>query len=78
MHFATRNVKAVERAFRVMVFNVLAHNKDDSVTHFAFIYAGQDWKFSPAFDLTSSGGMNKHHTTALSGHGKPPLVPNAT
>jgi serine/threonine-protein kinase HipA len=74
VHFATRNVKQVERAFRLMAFNVLAHNKDDHVKNFAFIYDGQDWKFSPAFDLTFSGGMNNQHTTAIAGQGNPNLA----
>jgi serine/threonine-protein kinase HipA len=57
-----------------MAFNVLAHNKDDHVKNFAFIYDGQEWRFSPAFDLTFSGGMNNQHTTAIAGHGNPKLV----
>jgi serine/threonine-protein kinase HipA len=45
VHFATRNVKEVERAFRVMVFNVLAHNKDDHV------------KTSPLFTMGKIGNL---------------------
>ena len=74
VHFVTRDVREVERAFRLMVFNVLAHNKDDHVKNFAFIYDGLDWKFSPAFDLTFSGGMNNQHTTAVAGQGNPNLA----
>lgn len=74
VHFATRNVKDVERAFRRMVFNVLAHNKDDHVKNFAFIQDGKHWRLSPAFDLTFSRGMNNQHTTAIAGQGNPSLA----
>lgn len=73
VHFATRNIQDVERAFRLMVFNVLAHNKDDHVKNFAFLHDGKRWQFSPAFDLTFSRGMNNQHTTAIAGEGNPNL-----
>lgn len=72
----TKNVAEVERAFRLMVFNVLSHNKDDHAKNFSFIADrtnGQGWKLSPGFDLTFSGGMNNEHTTAIAGHGNPGL-----
>ena len=73
VHFVTRDVREVERAFRVMAFNILAHNKDDHVKNFAFIHDSQNWRFSPAFDLTFSSGMNNQHTTAITGQGNPKL-----
>lgn len=70
----TQDHSQVERAFRLMVFNVLAHNRDDHVKNFAFVHdepAG--WMFSPAFDLTFSSGMGGEHTTAINGQGRPGL-----
>jgi hypothetical protein len=67
----TRDVRQVERAFRWMVFNVLAHNKDDHAKNFAFIHTLQSWQLSPAYDLTFSHGMGQEHTTAVLGHGNP-------
>lgn len=69
----TKNAEELERAFRLMVFNVLAHNKDDHVKNFAFVNERSDWRLSPAFDLTFSSGMGGEHTTAISGHGNPGL-----
>lgn len=70
----TQDRSQVERAFRLMTFNVLAHNKDDHVKNFAFVHYGHEgWKLSPAFDLTFSAGMGGEHMTAIGGHGNPSL-----
>lgn len=73
VHYATKNIQDVERAFRLMVFNVLAHNKDDHVKNFAFLFNGKHWQLAPAFDLTFSGGVGNQHTTAVAGQGNPTL-----
>lgn len=39
------------QAFRRMIFNVLALNKDDHVKNFGFLL-NEDWRLSPAFDLS--------------------------
>ena len=61
------------RAFRLMVFNVLAHNKDDHSKNFAYLMdpVHGSWKLSPAFDLTFNHGMNGQHTTSINGTGQP-------
>ncbi|MER2511959.1 MAG: type II toxin-antitoxin system HipA family toxin [Nitrosomonas ureae] len=69
----TKSMAEVERAFRLMVFNVLSHNKDDHAKNFAFIGDATGWKLSPGFDLTFSAGMAGQHTTAIAGHGNPGL-----
>lgn len=70
----TKNQGQIERAFRLMVFNILAHNKDDHVKNFAFTWnANDEWKLSPAFDLTFSTGMSGEHTTAINGQGNPSI-----
>ena len=70
----TQDQTEVERAYRLMIFNVLAHNKDDHVKNFAFLHDEQaGWRLSPAFDLTFSTGMGGEHTTAIHGQGNPAL-----
>lgn len=71
----TQDRAQVERAFRLMVFNVLTHNKDDHVKNFAFVHdEAHGWRLSPAFDLTHSAGMGGEHMTAINGHGNPSLA----
>jgi serine/threonine-protein kinase HipA len=74
VQFVTNSDLELEKAFRLMVFNVLAHNKDDHSKNFSFIYSDGFWKMTPAYDLTFSSGMNNQHSTAVMGLG----LPNAT
>ena len=67
----TKDVRQVERAFRLMAFNILTHNKDDHAKNFAFVYEPGGWELSPAYDLTFSHGMGNEHTTAIAGSGNP-------
>lgn len=70
----TRNHGDVARVFRLMVFNVLAHNRDDHVKNFAFILndrTGQ-WSFAPAYDLLYTAGPGGEHTMTLAGEGRNP------
>lgn len=69
----TRDVAEVAQAFRLMVFNVLAHNKDDHAKNFAFIGTPGGWSLSPAFDLTYSTGLGNEHTSSIGGQGNPDL-----
>jgi serine/threonine-protein kinase HipA len=71
--FATKDMKELKKGFRLMVFNVLAHNKDDHIKNFSFIYDQQTWKLAPAYDLTFSTGLGNQHMTALGGEGAPKL-----
>jgi serine/threonine-protein kinase HipA len=71
---ATQDMREVNKAFRLMVFNVLAQNKDDHVKNFAFIRNERSWAMTPAFDLTFSTGMSGQHTTSVSGDGLPRLA----
>jgi serine/threonine-protein kinase HipA len=53
----TRSEAAVDDMYRRMVFNVLAHNRDDHANQHAFLMDEQgDWTLAPAFDLTYSRG----------------------
>ena len=68
----TKNIQEVAMAFRLMVFNIATHNKDDHAKNFSFIHARQgEWQLAPTYDLTFSSGMNNQHTTAINGSGNP-------
>ena len=71
VQFVTNSDSELEKAFRLMVFNVLAHNKDDHSKNFSFIYSDGFWKMTPAYDLTFSSGMNNQHSTSVMGLGLP-------
>ena len=71
----TRNHAELLRAFRLMLFNVLSHNRDDHVKNFSFILdnvTGQ-WALSPAYDLTFSTGPGGEHSTTVAGEGRAPV-----
>jgi serine/threonine-protein kinase HipA len=74
----TRNHREVLRAFRCMVFNVLAHNRDDHVKNFAFLLDDRsgDWELSPAYDLLFTPGPGGEHTMTVAGEGKNPGRPH--
>ncbi|HWS61294.1 MAG TPA: HipA domain-containing protein [Steroidobacteraceae bacterium] len=44
----------VPELFRRMIFNALISNRDDHPLNHAVIATDQDWKLSPAYDLTPS------------------------
>ena len=69
----TKSNTEVERAFRLMVFNVLAHNKDDHSKNFAYLMDPLNftWQLSPGFDLTFNHGMSGQHATSINGAGNP-------
>jgi serine/threonine-protein kinase HipA len=70
----TRNHQDVLRALRRMVFNVLAHNRDDHVKNFAFLLddATGEWSLSPAYDLLYAPGPGGEHSMTLAGEGRAP------
>lgn len=69
----TRNHGDVVRAFRRMVFNIAAHNRDDHVKNFAFLMNDQgEWGLSPAYDLTYAAGPGGEHTMSIMGEGRTP------
>ena len=61
----THSVAELWKVYRLMVFNYLIENKDDHAKNFAFIYRDSEWRFSPAYDLLPSDGMNGYHTTSI-------------
>ncbi len=68
------NPHDLENMYRRMCFNVFAHNRDDHSKNFTFLYdEKQDqWRLSPAYDLTYSNTYYGEHTTSVDGNGKNP------
>lgn len=69
----TRDATEVEKMARLMVFNAIAHNRDDHAKNFSFFGGRDGWRMTPSYDLTfsSTGGHGNEHTTAFAGRGKP-------
>lgn len=71
----TRDVREVEKMFRLAVFNVLAHNRDDHAKNFSFLMDETgEWKLTPGYDLTFSSGPRGEQSTMVMGEGKNPTV----
>lgn len=69
----TRNHADAARAFRQMIFNVAAHNRDDHAKNFGFILDERgEWSISPAYDVVFSAGPGGEHTMAVAGEGRQP------
>lgn len=69
----TKDIREVEKLFRMAVFNVLAHNRDDHAKNFSFLMdCNGEWKLSPAYDLTFSSGPGGEQSTMVLGEGKKP------
>ena len=74
----TRNYQNIEQLFRLMCFNVFAHNRDDHSKNFSFLFddTKKEWCLSPAYDLTYSFSFNGEHATTINGEGKNPTLDN--
>ena len=72
----TKNYKDIEQLYRLMCFNVFAHNRDDHSKNFSFLYDEnkKEWHLSPAYDLTYSSSFNGEHATTINGEGKNPSL----
>ena len=71
----TKDIREVEKMYRLAVFNVLAHNRDDHAKNFSFLMdENGDWKLAPAYDLTFSSGPNGEQSTMVMGEGKNPEI----
>ena len=68
-----KNVNAYEKVFRLAVFNVYSHNRDDHSKNFSFIMNGHgEWNFAPAYDLTFSSSGYGFHSTMVAGESEKP------
>lgn len=67
----TGDMREVEKMYRIAVFNVAAHNRDDHGKNFSFLMdeAGV-WTLAPAYDLTFSSGPGGEQSTMVLGIGK--------
>ncbi len=69
----TRDVREVEKMYRLAVFNVLSYNRDDHAKNFSFLMdESGEWKLSPAYDLTFSSGPRGEQSTTVMGEGRTP------
>jgi serine/threonine-protein kinase HipA len=60
-----------EQLYRIMTFNVAAHNRDDHTKNFSFKYTDlHGWKLAPAYDITYSDTYWGEQTTSVNGKGK--------
>lgn len=74
----TKNYQDIEKLFRIMCFNVFAHNRDDHSKNFSYLFDfdKKEWHLSPAYDLTYSSSINGEHATTIDGEGKNPTEEN--
>lgn len=72
----TKNYQDIEQLYRLLCFNVFAHNRDDHSKNFSFLYdeSKKEWHLSPAYDLTYSSSFNGEHATTINGEGKNPSL----
>ncbi len=70
----TNDYEQIWQMFRLMCFNVFAHNRDDHAKNFSFLYDVNKsrWILSPAYDLTFSYSIGGEHATTVDGNGKNP------
>jgi serine/threonine-protein kinase HipA len=69
----TRDQRSVVECFRRMIFNIVAHNRDDHVKNFAFLMDQTGaWTLSPAYDLVVSTGPGGEHSMTIDGEGRSP------
>ncbi|MEM1244621.1 MAG: type II toxin-antitoxin system HipA family toxin [Pseudomonadota bacterium] len=73
--FLTHDIRECKKQFRIAVFNILSHNRDDHAKNFSFLMDSKgNWSVSPAYDLTFSSGPNGEHCTMIMGEGKNPTI----
>lgn len=71
--FVTRHHDDLTEMFRRMVFNVLAHNRDDHTKNHAFLMGSLgNWRLSPAYDISFSNGPGGEHHLDINGNGRTP------
>jgi len=69
----TQDMGEVLALYRVAVFNVIAHNRDDHSKQFSFLMSRSgEWKAAPAYDLTFAEGPQGEHFMSVAGEGRQP------
>jgi len=69
----TNDMEQVWQLYRLMCFNVFAHNQDDHSNNFAWLCEEGCWRLSPAYDLTYSTSYSNEHATTVNGSGRPDM-----
>ena len=72
--YLTRNAEDLLQLYKLMCFNVFAHNRDDHAKNFSFLYndVKNSWQLAPAYDLTFSSSLGGEHATTINGNGTNP------
>lgn len=67
----TKSMDECLKLYKLMCFNVFAHNRDDHSKNFTYQYHEQlrCWKLSPSYDLTYSNSLGGEHATTVHGNG---------
>ena len=75
----TQSMEECEKLYRLMCFNIFAHNRDDHSKNFTYQYIEDEtrWILSPAYDLTYSNSIGGEHATMVHGNGKNPGMEDA-
>jgi len=70
----TNSMEECLKLFKIMCFNVFAHNRDDHSKNFTYLYDEKEgnWHISPAYDLTYSNSIGGEHATTVHGNGTNP------
>lgn len=72
----TKSMDECIKLYRIMCFNVFAHNRDDHSKNFTYLYDEKSgsWHLSPAYDLTYSNSIGGEHATTIKGNGVNPSL----
>src|SRR5690606_19130851 len=67
----THSAEDLHAAYRRMIFNVLASNRDDHTRQHSYLMNKTgEWRLAPAYDLTYSRGPGGEHYLDVEGEGK--------
>ena len=70
----THDFSELEKMYRLMCFNVFAHNQDDHAKNFSYLFQKGKWHLSPAYDLTFCNAYYGEHSTSVNGNGRDPDI----
>jgi serine/threonine-protein kinase HipA len=70
----TRDFNEQIKIFKLAIFNLFTHNRDDHAKNFSFLLNNNKWQLSPAYDLTFSFGPGGEHSTTYLGEGRNPTI----
>ena len=72
--YLTQDTSQAQEMFRRMIFNYEIGNNDDHAKNFSFIFDGNRWNISPAYDLTECRDANHgFHSSLANGKEHPTL-----